>query len=48
MIGTIVGGGIGTAVVMGQEGEQAKLPADTPFEIKLEEGVKVPHAPAKS
>ena len=48
VIGTIVGGGIGTAVVMGKEGEQAKLPADTPFEIKLEAAVQVPHPPAKS
>lgn len=48
VIGTIVGGGIGTAVVMGQKGEQAKLPADTPFEIKLEAAVQLPHAPAKS
>ncbi|HEY3176601.1 MAG TPA: hypothetical protein VGK94_12670 [Candidatus Polarisedimenticolia bacterium] len=48
VIGTIVGGGIGTAVVMGKEGEQAKLPADTPFEIKLEEPIQVPHEPQRS
>lgn len=48
VLGTIVGAGIGTAVVMGQEGEQARLPADTPFEIKLEAAVAVPHPPAKS
>lgn len=42
VVGAILGGGIGTAVVVGQEGEQAKLPADTPFEIRLEEAVKVP------
>jgi hypothetical protein len=48
VIGTIVGGGIGTAVVMGKEGEQAKLPADTPFEIKLEEGIQVPQHPPVS
>ncbi|HET9482293.1 MAG TPA: hypothetical protein VFP98_11105 [Candidatus Polarisedimenticolia bacterium] len=48
VIGAIVAGGIGTAVVMGQEGEQAKLPADTPFEIRLEEAVQVPHEPSGS
>jgi len=48
VIGAVVAGGIGTAVVMGKEGEQAKLPADTPFEIKLEEAVQVPAAPARS
>ena len=42
VIGAVVAGGIGTAVVMGKEGEQAKLPADTPFEIRLEEAVQVP------
>jgi hypothetical protein len=48
VIGAIVGGGVGTAVVMGKEGEQAKLPADTPFEIKLEEAVQVPHEAPRS
>jgi type IV secretion system protein VirB10 len=48
VIGAIVGGGVGTAVVMGKEGEQAKLPADTPFEIKLEEAVQVPHEASRS
>lgn len=44
VVGAILGGGIGTAVVMGQEGQQAKLPADTPFEIRLEEPIDVPEA----
>ena len=48
VIGSIIGGGIGTAVVMGKEGRQADLPADTPFEIKLEEAVQVPKAPSGS
>ncbi|HEY3174436.1 MAG TPA: hypothetical protein VGK94_01610 [Candidatus Polarisedimenticolia bacterium] len=48
VIGSIVGGGIGTAVVMGQEGKQVKLAADTPFEIRLEESVRVPHEPSAS
>ena len=48
VIGSVIAGGIGTAVVMGKEGEQAKLPADTPFEIKLEEAVQVPHEASRS
>ncbi len=48
VIGTIIGGGIGTAVVMGKEGMQATLAADTPFEIRLEQGVQVPHEPSVS
>lgn len=48
VIGSIIGGGVGTAVVMGKEGMQAKLAADTPFEIRLEESVQVPHGPATS
>ena len=48
VIGSIIGGGIGTAVILGKEGEQAKLPADTPFEIRLEEPVQVPQAPSKT
>jgi hypothetical protein len=43
VIGSIVGGGIGTAVVLGKDGMQAKLEADTPFEIRLEESVRLPH-----
>lgn len=42
VIGSIIGGGIGTAVVMGKEGEQVSIPAGTPFEIHLDEAVKVP------
>lgn len=42
VVGSIVGGAVGTAVVLGKEGEQAKIPADTPFEIRLEEPVEVP------
>jgi hypothetical protein len=42
VIGSIIGGGIGTAVVMGKEGEQVTIPAGTPFEIHLDEAVKVP------
>jgi len=48
VIGTIIGGGVGTAVVMGKEGMQVKLPADTPFEIRLGESVRVPHGPSTS
>lgn len=43
VIGAIVGGGIGTAVVMSKEGLQVNIPTDTPFEIRLEESVQVPH-----
>lgn len=43
VLGAIVGGGIGTAVVMSKQGLQVKIPADTPFEIRLEESVQVPH-----
>ena len=48
VIGTIVGGGIGTAVVMGKEGTQATLAADAPFEIRLQDSVRVPHEPSAS
>lgn len=48
VIGTIIGGGIGTAVVMGKEGMQASLAPDTPFEIRLEQSVQVPHEPSGS
>lgn len=44
VIGAIIGGGIGTAVLVGKEREQASIPADTPFGIRLEQGVQVPHA----
>ena len=43
VIGAIVGGGIGTAVLVGREREQAVLPSDTPFGIRLEEAIQVPH-----
>jgi len=43
VIGAIVGGGIGTAVVMSKEGEQAIVPADTPFGLRLEQAIQVPH-----
>ncbi len=42
VVGSIIGGGVGTAVVMGQEGEQVTLAADAPFEIRLEEEIRVP------
>ncbi len=42
VIGSVIAGGIGTAVVMGKEGEQVDIPAGTPFEIHLDEAVKVP------
>lgn len=48
VIGAIVGGGIGTAVVMGREREQATIPADTPFGIRLERAVQVPHAGSRA
>ena len=43
VIGAIVGGGVGTAVVMSKEGEQAVLPENTPFGIRLEQGIQIPH-----
>jgi len=43
VIGAIVGGGIGTAVLVGREREQAVLPSDTPFGIRLEQSIQVPH-----
>ena len=43
VIGAIIGGGIGTAVLVGKEREQASLPADTPFGIRLEQAIEVPH-----
>lgn len=48
VIGSIIGGGVGTAIVMGKEGMQATLAVDTPFEIKLEQSVQVPHEPSNS
>jgi hypothetical protein len=48
VIGSIIGGGIGTAVVMGKEGMQATLAADTPFEIRLEESIRLPHEKSSS
>lgn len=48
VVGALVGGGIGTAVVMGKEGEQVKIPANTPFEIQLEEAIQVPVSPERS
>lgn len=44
VIGAIIGGGIGTAVVMSKEGAQAIVPADTPFGLRLEQSIQVPHA----
>ena len=46
MIGAIVGGGVGTAVVMSKEGTQAIVPADTPFAIRLEQAIQVPQVAA--
>ena len=43
MVGAIVGGGIGTIVLVGKEREQAAIPADTPFGIRLEQAIQVPH-----
>lgn len=48
VIGSIIGGGIGTAVVMGQEGEQVQIPAETPFQVRLEESIKVPKNPSRT
>jgi len=47
VIGSIIGGGVGTAVVLTKEGEQVKLAPDTPFEIKLDEAADVPARPAQ-
>lgn len=47
-IGAIIGGGIGTAVLVGKEREQAVLPADTPFGIRLEEAIQVPHVASRT
>jgi hypothetical protein len=46
VIGSIIGGGVGTAVVMGKEGLQASMAADTPFELHLDQSVRVPHKPS--
>ena len=48
VIGSIIGGGIGTAVVMGKEGEQVQIPAETPFEVRLEESIRVPKNPSRT
>jgi len=48
VIGAIVGGGVGTAVVMSKEGSQAVLPQDTPFGIRLERAIEVPHTGARA
>ncbi len=48
VIGAIIGGGIGTAVLVGREREQAVLPADTPFGIRLEQAIQVPHEASRT
>jgi len=42
VVGSIVGGAIGTGVVMSKEGEQVSLPAGTPIAITLDQAVRVP------
>lgn len=48
VIGAIIGGGIGTAVLVGREREQAVLPADTPFGLRLEQEIQVPHVASRT
>jgi hypothetical protein len=48
VIGAIVGGGIGTAVLVGREREQAVIPAGTPFGIRLEQPIQVPHTGSRA
>ena len=48
VIGTIIGGGVGTAVVMSKEGAQAIVPADTPFGLRLEQAIQVPHVASRT
>jgi hypothetical protein len=48
VIGAIIGGGIGTAVLVGRERERVVLPADTPFGIRLEQSIQVPHTAARA
>ncbi len=42
VVGSIVGGAIGTGVVMSKEGEQVSLPAGTQMSIALDHAVQVP------
>jgi len=47
-IGAIVGGAIGTGVVVSKKGDQVKLPAGTTFSIQLDETIQVPANPPTS
>ncbi len=47
-IGAIVGGAIGTGVVVSKKGDQVKLPAGTAFSIQLDEAIQVPASPSTS
>jgi len=42
VVGSLVGGAIGTGVVMSKEGEQVKLPAGTEMTVTLDESIQVP------
>lgn len=42
VVGTVVGGAIGTGVVMSKEGEQVQIPAGSETSIRLDAPLKVP------
>jgi len=42
VVGTVVGGAIGTGVVMSREGEQVQIPAGSETSIRLDAPLKVP------
>jgi hypothetical protein len=43
VVGSIVGGAIGTGVVMSKEGEQVNLPSGMLLDVHLDQSIQVPH-----
>ena len=48
VIGSIVGGGVGTVAMINKSGAQVIVPVDTPFGFKLEEPIQVPQTPSST
>ena len=43
VVGSLVGGAIGTGVVMSKEGQQVNLPEGTLLDVQLNQSIQVPH-----
>lgn len=48
VIGSIIGGGVGTVAMINKSGAQVIVPVDTPFGFKLEEPIQVPQTPSST